>query len=402
VNKKHSSKRGQVFIIIAILFVISGIINDFTRAFKADSWGDFIVTIILWGVVFLIFWRLKDRLLSKRHEIKTKFEKSGGDISITDASIYSITWFRENYNRIPLDRKRIVNMSFILIFAALIFLLIKFGSLTYIISAGLVIIAAIGLLLWTVSAEREERNRLQDELKVAREMQMSLMPKTKPDFNNYDICGICIPAKEVGGDIFDFIVLNNDKLAVSIMDVSGKGFDAALSCVFLSGAYSSEIKKSASPSEVLSNLNNTIFTHSIKGKFVAFLLTIFNKTNNTLTFVNAGLPRPILKRNGQISELDFNGVRFPLGMMNNVQYTEQEIEVHPGDIFILYTDGISEAMNENNEIYSSENLINILKDSNIESISSGEICGIIQDNVNKFVGQAEQHDDIAMVVIKVA
>jgi serine phosphatase RsbU (regulator of sigma subunit) len=373
-------------------------LSDFQKGIKSGNWVGLIVSLILWCVVVVIFWKVKNKF---QGQIKEKFENGESELSITTASVYSIAWFKEIYNNIPSDRKRIVQISFMLISAALIFLLIKLGNIATVATAGIIIVAAIGLLLWTVTAEREVRNRLHDELKVAKEMQMRLMPKDKPEFYDYDLYGICIPAKDVGGDIFDYSVINEKNLAVSLADVSGKGLDAALTTVFLSGAFSSEIKNSQSCSDVTNNLNKTLFSHTVRGKFVSFMLAIFDEQNKKISFVNAGQPKPILIRNNEICELNADGMRFPLGMMENVSYTNTIIDLKPGDIMVFYTDGISEAMNINNELYSSDKLIELLNKSNIQDLDSNTICMKILNSVKYFVGESEQHDDIALVVVKI-
>jgi serine phosphatase RsbU (regulator of sigma subunit) len=388
-------------IILGILFFIQGIISDFSRSFQTGNVKSIIISIVLWGLVAFIIWNLKDRFKEKKQKLKEKFENSDPNISITDASLFSITWFRELYTNIPADRKKIIQMSFILISCALVFLFLKFGNLTYILTAGIIIFAGIGLLLWTVSSEREERDKMHDELIVARGVQMNLMPKTLPEFHDYDVFGVCIPAKEVGGDIYDFVKIDENNLSISLMDVSGKGLNAAFTGVFMTGAFASEIKNTKDISQIMFNLNSTLSAHSVKGKFVTFFLTIFNQEEKILRYVNAGQPKPVFKRDNEVKLLDSNGVRFPLGMKNDVNYTACDLQFKKGDLFVFYTDGISEAMNPELELYSSARLQNIVQNPEINSKTAEEICNIILEDVKMFTSSSDLNDDIAMIVVKI-
>jgi serine phosphatase RsbU (regulator of sigma subunit) len=400
-KKKGVNQKRQFMIILGILFFIQGIISDFSRSFQTGNVKSIVISIILWGLVAFILWNLKDRFKEKKQKLKEKFENSDPNISITDASLFSITWFRELYTNIPQDRKKIIQMSFILISCALVFLFLKFGNLTYIITAGIIIFAGIGLLLWTVTSEREERDKLHDELIVAREVQMSLMPKTVPEFNDFDVFGLCIPAKEVGGDIYDFVKIDGNNLSISLMDVSGKGLNAAFTGVFMSGAFASEIKNTKDINKIMFNLNSTLSSHSVKGKFVTFFLSIFDQENKILKYVNAGQPKPVFKRDNEVKLMDSNGIRFPLGMKNDVVYSACDLEYKKGDLFIFYTDGISEAMNADQELYTSLRLQNVVLDSEINSKTSEEICNIILNDVKLFTNSTDLNDDIAMIVIKI-
>lgn len=343
----------------------------------------------------------KKKYLPKKEEFIRKFEIEKEDIGIIDAFLYSIISFKEIYLNIPQDRKRIVNISFILIGIAMFFLYLQVGNFISIVSALIVIFAAILILIRILTLEREERSRLQNELSVARDMQMSLMPKESPVFHNFDIYGICKPAKIVGGDFFDYNKLDENRIAISIADVSGKGLDAAMTTLFISGALASELKYSKNYSDIVSHLNSITKNHCIKGKFISFLLTVIDYESKKLFYINAGQPKPVIKRNEKVWSLDYNGIRLPLGALNGTKYEINEFEIMNNDLLIFYTDGVTEAMNNENDIYGSDRLIKKISELSTQNLNSKEIHDTILYDVISFCDDKEQHDDITMIITKI-
>lgn len=397
INKKT---RKQIFILFAILFAIQGILSSISNGFSKFHFTKLISLVILWGIVIAVFIKVANKYTTQKEDIVKKFEAQKDDLSILDAFVYSLVSIKDIYSNIPQDRKRIINISLILISIAMLFLFMQVGNLVSILSSFVVIVAANLILIRVLTMEREERSRLQDELKVARDMQMSLMPKGSPEFFGHDIFGVCKPTKDVGGDFFDFNLADEKRLAISLADVSGKGLDAAMTTLFISGALASEIKHSTDCTSILSNLNHITIKHSIKGKFIAFFLSVLDINAKKLYYINAGQPKPIIKRDGLVQSLNSQGARLPLGVMNNPEYTTNEFEIRKDDLIVIYTDGISEAMNIKNEIYSSERLEKFLEKIDTSEISSQEITDKIILDINEYSGKREQHDDIAIVVIK--
>lgn len=351
--------------------------------------------------MIVIFLHVRKKYMPKKDEIVKKFEEQKDDITLLDAFLYSLFSVKDIYNSIPHDRKKIINISLILFGVAMLFLYMQVGNFISILSSLVIIAAAALILIRVMTMEREERTKLQNELEVAREMQMSLMPREQPDFHKHDIYGVCKPAKDVGGDFFDFNSINVNKLAVSLADVSGKGLDAAMTTLFISGALASEIKHSDNCSEILDNLNKITMKHTIKGKFIAFLLSILDNNEKMFYYINAGQPKPVIKRDNYVFSINSQGARLPLGVISKPDYCTNKFEVKAGDILIMYTDGVNEAMNVQNEIFSTERLEKFLMTLDTTLMSSKEIAMSIIDDIAIYCGEKEQHDDIAMVVIKI-
>ena len=397
----QKNTRKQIIILFGILFSIQSILSSISYGISKSTISKIFTLIVLWSIVIFLFLKLKNKYLPRKDEFIRKFEIEKENIGIIDAFIYSIISYKEIFLNIPQDRKRIVNISFILIGIAMFFLYLQVGNFISIVSALIVIFAAILILVRVLTLEREERSRLQNELSVARDMQMSLMPKESPDFHNFDIYGFCKPAKIVGGDFFDFHKLDENRIAISIADVSGKGLDAAMTTLFISGALASELKYSKNYSDIVSHLNTVTKNHCVKGKFISFLLTVIDYESKRLYYINAGQPKPIVKRNEQILCLDYNGIRLPLGALNGTKYEVNEFDILNNDLIIFYTDGVSEAMNSENDIYGSERLIKKISELPTDSLNSKEICDNVYLDLLSFCNPKDQHDDITMITIKI-
>ncbi|MCP4713160.1 MAG: hypothetical protein GY869_31405, partial [Planctomycetes bacterium] len=235
-----------MLVIVAVNF-IKGIVVVIT----ARDWSSLYAKLVTLAVLAAIGFIYRDSLQKgweamkkRREDARQEFEKSRGDIGIKEAAIFALTWSQEIYRSIPSDRKRLVRSSFILIGIGMGVVMVQLDSysLMTILVAAALILAGVNLLIWVVGSEREEMDRIKIELDTARKMQMSLMPAQDPVVQGYDISGCCIPAQDVGGDLFDFIWSGKerDRLCITVVDVSGKGMDAALTAVYTSGALISE------------------------------------------------------------------------------------------------------------------------------------------------------------------
>jgi len=248
-----------------------------------------------------------------------------------------------------------------------------------------------------LESEIARRNRqLEAELQDAHDMQMSLMPKNPPDIEGFDIAGFSKPAREVGGDFFDYFTTRDRKTGIALADVSGKGLKAAMSAVLTNGMLHTESKIHTSCSEILIALNDSLCPRMMKMMFTALGLAIIE--DDTLSIANAAQPYPIIKRQREAFEFRTD-TDLPLGMMQDVEYLEQEFVIQTGDIVIFYTDGIIEAENESGEIYGIERLLQFISIMDA-GMSSEETIKAIMDDVIAFAGGAEQYDDMTIVVVK--
>jgi len=398
---KKNKIRKQIAIIVGILFganIALSIIIPFSAGEMGISISSTIIVII---ILFFLAVKIRNIYIFRKDEIVEKFEKQIEDISISDAFLYSLFSIKSIYKNIAIEHKKIINIVFILIGSALLFLLFHTGNFGPILLAGVVIGAAILMLIRILTMERWEKNKLLNELKVAYDMQMSLLPKEQPKFYNTDIHGICLPAKYVGGDFFSYYLIDNNNLLISLTDVSGKGLDAAMITLFFSGSLSAETTHSSDCEIIMSNLNTISIPYLKKGKFISSLLFRIDYENMDLYYINAGQPRPILKRNNKISILNSNGNNFPIGLVKESNYKIESMKIKQNDILLFYTDGVNETMNKYRDEYSNGRLENFILNMNTATLSSKDIADSIINDIFNFKGEAEQHDDITLVVVKI-
>ncbi len=397
---------GIVLLGVIILNFIQGIADSIVK----KNWNSLyskLITLAVWGVIGFILWvQVLDGwsgLMKRREATKEQFEKSQGNINIKDAALFSLAWSREIYRGIPDDRKPLVKTSFILIgIAGGIGLLHgQYSLLTFLLIAGLVL-AGVNLLIWVVGSERQEKDRMAIELETARKMQLSLMPTKDPEINGFDISGCCIPAQNVGGDLFDFVWLgkSHNRLCIPIVDVSGKGMDAALTAVYTSGAMASQAQHEEEVGRVMDNLNSAIYSRQNRSRFVSLLMVALDINRRHIEYVNAGQSKPILLRNNRVSVLEGSGARFPLGIMESPQYQSQAVQLQVGDVLLLYTDGVTEAMNPREEMFGEQRLKNLFLTLGQQNIRARNIIEAIKTEIISFSGLSPQNDDLTIVVVK--
>ena len=386
------------------LLIVFELISALFEGIQAGNWARFGVDLIVAGILYVMWERIRLLLRTQKEEIRKKMERPAQDIRLLDAMLFSLLWSDQIFKGIPEDRRRLVVTSYTLITLGLVAAFVKVGTgLMPLVVAGALVLAAVNLVTWVVSVEREERETLKTELKLAHDVQMSLMPTGHPQVQGLDVAGMSVPAREVGGDFFDYSCLGGaeTKLGIPVFDVSGKGMQAAMSAVFTSGAFASEAKQSSSPADILTRLNRAVCSHSRRGHFVAFLLTAIDQQTRCLTFANAGQTRPILKSNGTVQSLDSVGVHFPLGMKEDSLYEERTVQLQPGDALFLLTDGFTDAMNSQQEMFGTERIEDLLRNSALDGLPAQKMMEFIAAEVRAHVGNAPQHDDMTMVVVKV-
>ncbi len=247
------------------------------------------------------------------------------------------------------------------------------------------------------------RLRLEAELNAAHKAQMSIMPQADPELKGFDISGLCVPANEVGGDFYDYLWLDKKKtkFGIAIGDVSGKAMKAAMTAIMTNGILFSQASESGSIKEIMTNINKPIYLKTEKQVFTALCLVSIDIHSKNMSFTNAGLSEPILKSGKTVKSIKNKGIKFPLGIRKNIEYLEKEIQLISGDTLLLYTDGVSEAMNSKKELYSVNRLLDLFKNIDTDTKNSKEIIDIIMDDVQRFSGDEPQWDDITIVIIKV-
>lgn len=246
--------------------------------------------------------------------------------------------------------------------------------------------------------ETLEKQRLEKDLETARNIQTNLLPKSIPAFSNFEMAAFNKSARMVGGDYYDIIKLDENNVLFAIADVSGKGVPAALLMANIQAFLKSICKMKMHLADATNLLNDLVAENTTNGSFITFFWGIINNGKKELTFVNAGHNPPLLIRNSQIIKLKKGGMI--LGVMQTiVPYLSDTIQLESGDTIVLFTDGITEAMNVKWEEYSDERLESFVLEKN--NSDSKQLLEEIKRSVEQFTIGAEQSDDITCMVIKV-
>ncbi len=246
--------------------------------------------------------------------------------------------------------------------------------------------------------ERLEKRRMEEELKVASEIQMRLQPVAPPKIEGWDLTGVSFPCREIGGDYYDFITRKKDnRLVVALGDVSGKGTGAALLMSSLHAAVRAQSQTIASISEIMGEINRYIYENSPLNKFVTLFYADLDPETGELCYSNAGHNPPILlRRSGEIVRLETGGL--PIGVMPGSRYAEAAVLLEPGDVLVVYSDGISESVNEADEEFGDSRLTEVaLK--NLDRSASG-IRDRVDEALSRFVGAAPPIDDMTLMIVK--
>lgn len=250
--------------------------------------------------------------------------------------------------------------------------------------------------------ELAQEQRIKQELQIAREVQQSFLPVRTPEFDELELAAICKPAYETGGDYYDFVRLDDYRVAVMIGDVSGKGIQAAFYMTFVKGVIHSLCREIDSPAAVLKKTNHLFCENAPSGTFISLIYGIVDLRKKQFYFARAG-HNPILRitsGNGQVEELQPKGIGIGLakGDSFDKHIEEVELSLSEDDILVLYTDGITEALNEGHTFYGSQRLNSTLKRN--KQKSAKEILELLANDVRTFIGNAKQHDDMTMLIMK--
>ena len=243
-----------------------------------------------------------------------------------------------------------------------------------------------------------EQKRVERELEVAGDIQQQLLPKFLPSLTGIELSACAIPCQTVGGDYYDAIKISEDKIALIIADVAGKGVPAALLVSTLQASLHAYIEIGFPSIELVTKLNKVIHENSTAEKFITFFICIFDRNTKSLRYVNAGHNFPLLLHSdASINELDKGG--FVLGILPDSKYEEGEVHLNPGDTLILYTDGLTEAVNDRMELFGEERLRSALTHSLNKNTRAMQ--DHILNEIKLFGNGQSQADDITMIIMKV-
>jgi adenylate cyclase len=244
--------------------------------------------------------------------------------------------------------------------------------------------------------EIEKREILERELTIAKEIQESFLPKDIPSVGNIEIAARMLTAEQVGGDLYDIVQLDSSRVGVMLGDVSGKGVPAALFMAQVVSIFKS-FAREGSAAQVVSKMNERLVTEGRSNLFVTLTYMIFDSAGEKTNFAVGGhLPTVLVEPDGNVKLLS-SEEGMPLGLIEG-GFSEGDYTFKPGSVFILYTDGVTEAMNTRNEMFGEERLIKLA--GGLAGRSAAEVVGAIHSAVTAFAGKAAQHDDITVVAVR--
>lgn len=273
-------------------------------------------------------------------------------------------------------------------------------SITSIISCN---IARRGRDLVVTQHEKDVKSaRIESELNLATNIQADMLPNIYPAFpdrTEFDIYATMEPAKEVGGDFYDFFLIDDDHLCMVMADVSGKGVPAALFMMASKIILANNAMMGKSPAQILTDTNAAVCSNNREEMFVTVWLGILEISTGKLTAANAGHEFPVLMQPDGAFELFRDKHGFVIGGMDGMKYKEYEITLYPGSKLFLYTDGVPEATNSEEELFGAERMLKALN-SVEQNASPDEVLKTVRASVDDFVKQAEQFDDLTMLCLE--
>jgi sigma-B regulation protein RsbU (phosphoserine phosphatase) len=261
--------------------------------------------------------------------------------------------------------------------------------------AAQIAIAIENARLYEEIARQEQR--LERDLALARELQFRLLPHSKPTMSHLEVEAKFVPARAIGGDLYDFVPYSLSRLGIAVGDVSGKGAPAAIYAALVSGILRSHAPIEPSPAEMLSAVNLSLAERRIDGQFVSIIYAVWDDHKRTLTVANSGLPRPIYCHDGKIEIIEATGL--PLGLFDEADYDEFTFRANPRDLFVFFSDGIIDAQNRAGDPFGRKRIEEIVATCTTESPAC--VVNKIFQAVNEHAAGTSTFDDQTVVAIQV-
>jgi len=257
--------------------------------------------------------------------------------------------------------------------------------------------AAISIERAILHKKMLESQRLDEQLTIARQIQVTFLPKAKPSLPGYDIAGVNIPSGEVGGDYFDFIRIIDHHTGIAIADVAGKGIPASLIMASFRASLIAEIRNNYAIRVICRKVNSLIYESVERGNYVTAVYGVLDSKNDIFTFSNCGHNRPmLLRRDDRVEFLSEGGLA--LGIVAQTEYEERPLFLQSGDLILFFTDGVTEARSAAGEEFGQERLIGIMRE--FREKTSEEIIQKVYDEVKNFSSESHIFDDLTMIVLK--
>jgi len=252
------------------------------------------------------------------------------------------------------------------------------------------------ILLFVFMLELKDKLLATDELRSGRAVQLALLPEQSPRIFGWDIWLFSRPANDVGGDLIDFIQINRDRFAIALGDVAGKGLPAALFMARLQAIIRALAPDFESLAELARKVNQVFYRDSLSTSFASMVYLEVNPSDGKVRFFNAGHMPPVVLRPYGLEEMSKGSPA--LGIMKDAEYVEKDVDLRPGEWFLIFSDGVSEARNEREEFFGEQAIHNLLK--NYRHMSARELGEKILLEVDRFAGEGGYGDDLSLVILK--
>jgi sigma-B regulation protein RsbU (phosphoserine phosphatase) len=243
----------------------------------------------------------------------------------------------------------------------------------------------------------QQEQRLEHDLEMAREVQLRLLPQTRPKHQSAEFAARFLPARTIGGDMYDFLSYDSHRTGIALGDASGKAAPAALYAALVSGIMRAAAPRALHPEEMLRLLNDSLQERRVDAQYVTMVYAVWNDEDQTLEIANAGAVQPLICRNGEVETIHAEG--FPLGLFPDVSYEQFTLSTRPGDSVIFFSDGLADAQNPAGEMFGTEQLTEIVQKN--AALSAGELADLIMAEISEFQNGAEHFDDETLIVLRV-
>jgi serine phosphatase RsbU (regulator of sigma subunit) len=244
-------------------------------------------------------------------------------------------------------------------------------------------------------AESVDRKVFEEELKIARKIQMQMLPDAPPDLPGFDVYGVTVPSRQVGGDYYDFVVLEGRWLVIVVADVSGKGIPASILTATLQATVRTNTDAQMQPCGMMSRLNQLLYRNTSAAEFATVFYAVLDMQSGIVRFTNAGHEFPFLVVDGGARQIEESGM--VLGCLKDFEYDEHDCAIPPGGALVIYTDGVTDSESRAGDYYGAERLRSVLQH-NGES-APRDVCRRVIEDVRAF-GDGENQDDLTLVVLK--
>ena len=244
-------------------------------------------------------------------------------------------------------------------------------------------------------------DELEKELQIAHDMQMGLMPTESPQIEGFDVAGRCLPANHVGGDFFKYYLLSQNRLAGVLADVTGHGMEAAVPLLVFNGTLESQIELGGTIEELFGRLNNSLHRILDRRTFICFTMAELNPATRMFRMSNCGCPYPFHYQAATQEVIELQMAAYPLGIRADATYEAIEVQLEPGDRVVFCSDGIAEAANPQEELFTFEQTAEVIRQGCQQGLAAEALLEHLFGQVKAFTGEAEQGDDMTVVVLQV-